>query len=212
MAAAARHQAAVLSDSSQRPASGRLVFFSAAIAVLAVVLSTVLGAIPSSVQTAPAARNGIGASHPGMIFTVGVSQPVSPGEPRCESTPQPQIAAGACVAAEDAGEDAGSHVLRHYTTQDAADAIAKDGTINPGVNSGKIWVTPDEYADGFEAQARLALNKTPEGYFEFPASRVLEPSPPSIVEPYYGQPGGGTEITTENPIDVGDLSFILFGE
>lgn len=41
---------------------------------------------------------------------------------------------------------------------------------------------------------------------------VLEPSPPSIVEPYYGQPGGGTEITTENPIDVSDLAFILFGE
>lgn len=103
-------------------------------------------------------------------------------------------------------------MLRHYTTQDAADAIAKDGTINPGVNSGKIWVTPDEYADGAEAQAGLALNKTPEGYFEFPASRVLDPSSPSIVEPYYGQPGGGTEITTESPIDVSDLPFILFGE
>jgi hypothetical protein len=88
---------------------------------------------------------------------------------------------------------------------------AEGGTINPGVSSGKIWVTPDEYANGVEAQARLALNKIPEGYFEFLSSRVLEPSPPSIVEPYYGQPGGGTEITTEFPIDVSELSFILFG-
>jgi hypothetical protein len=103
-------------------------------------------------------------------------------------------------------------ILRHYTTQEAADAIEKGGTINPGVNSGKIWVTPDGYASGAEAQAQLALNKTPEGYFEFPASRVLEPSPPSIVEPYYDQPGGGTEITTGQPIDVRGIPFIPFEE
>lgn len=42
--------------------------------------------------------------------------------------------------------------------------------------------------------------------------RVQEPSAPSTVEPYYGQPGGGTEITTEHPIDVTDLPFILFEE
>jgi hypothetical protein len=62
------------------------------------------------------------------------------------------------------------------------------------------------------AQARLALPRTPEGHFEVPMERVQEPSAPSTVEPYYGQPGGGTEITTEHPIDVTDLPFILFEE
>ncbi|MBO0806842.1 MAG: RHS repeat-associated core domain-containing protein [Actinobacteria bacterium] len=117
------------------------------------------------------------------------------------------------LAAGDAAvpaQDAGANVVRHYTTQEAADAITKSGFIRPGAASGKIWLTPDEYATGPEAQARLALPRTPEGYFKVPMERVPEPSAPSIVEPYYGQPGGGTEITTEYPIDVSGLPFLHF--
>ena len=50
----------------------------------------------------PAARNGVGASHPATIPAVGPSWPVSPGQGRRETGPQAVIAAGACVAAEDA--------------------------------------------------------------------------------------------------------------
>jgi hypothetical protein len=37
-------------------------------------------------------------------------------------------------------------------------------------------------------------------------------SEPSTVEPAYGQPGGGTEMTTESPIDITDINFIEFGQ
>ena len=81
--------------------------------------------------------------------------------------------------------------------------------LRPGA-SGKIWLTPDEYASGADARAKLALNKTPDGYYEIPMCRVQCPSRPSTVEPYYGEPGGGTEITTEYPINVADLPFLRF--
>ena len=101
-------------------------------------------------------------------------------------------------------------VLRHYTTSEAAEAISKGGSINPGA-SGKIWLTPDKYASGAEARAKLALNKTPDGYFEIPTCRVSCPSPPSRVQPYYGQPGGGIEFTTGSSIDVSGLTFRRLG-
>lgn len=104
----------------------------------------------------------------------------------------------------------GSDVVRHYTTREAAEAITKGGSIEPGAASGKIWLTPDRYASGAEARAKLALNKTPDGYFEIPMCRVRCPSAPGKVEPYYNQPGGGIEITTEFPIDIRGLIFRSF--
>ena len=96
--------------------------------------------------------------------------------------------------------------------QQSPDQISKDGLLNPGANSGKIWLTPDEYTDGLTARARLALDKTPDGYFEIPRGNVLNPSAPGPVGSWGGEPGGGTEITTRSPIDVGGLPFQLFGE
>lgn len=104
----------------------------------------------------------------------------------------------------------GEDVLRHYITREAAEAITKGGSIEPGAASGKNWLTPDRYASGAEARAKLALNKTPDRYFEIPVCRVTCPSAPGRVEPYYGQPGGGTEITTEFPIDISGLTFRPF--
>jgi hypothetical protein len=62
----------------------------------------------------------------------------------------------------------GGGVVRHYTTDAAADSISKSGTIEPGLSSGKTWLTADQYASGAEARAKLALNKTPDGYYEIP--------------------------------------------
>jgi RHS repeat-associated protein len=104
----------------------------------------------------------------------------------------------------------GGQTVRHYTTPEAAEQIAKSGQIRPGLESGKIWVTPDKYADGATAQARLALDKTPGGYFEIPVCRIQCPSAPSTVRPTTKQPGGGIEITTTSPIDTTDLPFIPF--
>ena len=104
-----------------------------------------------------------------------------------------------------------TQVVRHYTTSGAADSILKEGAIKPGPVSGKVWLTPDKYGNGAEAQARLALNKTPDGYFEIPMCRVRCPSAPSVVEPFYGQPGGGLEITTPFKVPVVGLHFVPFG-
>jgi RHS repeat-associated protein len=54
------------------------------------------------------------------------------------------------------------------------------------------------------------LRNTPDGYFEFPFENLIDPSAPSTVKPFYGQPGGGIEITTESPIDVSGFPFQLF--
>jgi len=116
---------------------------------------------------------------------------------------------GSEVASGFAAEDVGGGVVRHYTTDAAAQSISKEGVLRPGA-SGKTWLTPDRYSSGAEAQAKLALNKTPDGYYEIPMCRVQCPSAPSTVEPLFGQPGG-IEITTEWPIDVSDLPFISFG-
>ena len=56
----------------------------------------------------------------------------------------------------------------------------------------------------------MALAKTPEGYLEIPTGRVRDPYSPSTGVAAYGQPGGGTEITTEFPIDAGGLPLNLF--
>jgi hypothetical protein len=117
---------------------------------------------------------------------------------------------GEVADAVDAAEDAGAQTLRHYTTQSAADAISKTGSIEPSLPTGLTWVTPDLYATAGEAQSGLALSDTPEGYFEFPASRVVDPSPMSTVASANGFPGGGSEITTANPIDIEGIPFTAF--
>jgi len=135
----------------------------------------------------------------------------SPGSPDIQGatagvTGHPRLSGHLGVAAEDVG----GGVVRHYTTDSAAQSISKEGVLRPGA-SGKTYLTPDEYASGAEARARLALNKTPDGYYEIPMCRVQCASGPSPVKPFYHQPGGGTEITTEFPIDISGLDFFPFG-
>ena len=129
------------------------------------------------------------------------------GAPAAAAILDPNPGAGLGVASGTAKAEAG--VVRHYTTKEAAESISKEGVLRPG-SSGKTWLTTDRYASGAEARSGLALNKTPDGYFEVPMCRVQCASGPSRVEPFYRQPGGGTEITTEFPINVGGLSFNPF--
>jgi hypothetical protein len=79
------------------PARRWLVFLSAAIAA---VLAVVLPATLASASMPSAARNGVGASHSGMIFTIEADHSFSPGEGRCVSVSQAGFA-GSYVAAED---------------------------------------------------------------------------------------------------------------
>ncbi len=102
------------------------------------------------------------------------------------------------------------------STKEAAECILGQGGIKPGPASGKVWLTPDKYAIGAEARAKLALNKTPDGYFEIPMclrSRCAAFSARRLLaglNPYHGQPGGGTEITTQFKVPVNGLRFTPF--
>ena len=113
---------------------------------------------------------------------------------------------GLSPASQSAGRD-----LFHYTTRDAAESITNTGRINPSSVTGKTFLSPDEYETAAEAEAKLALPRSPEGYFRIPSERVINPSEPSAVEPRFGQPGGGTEIFTRSQINVEGLVFTHFG-
>ena len=71
-------------------------------------------------------------------------------------------------------------------------------------------MTTDQYANGSEAQAGLALPSMPDGCYEIPNYSVDNLSDATIVEPAYSQPGGGTEMTTDQDIDVSDVPFVPF--
>jgi hypothetical protein len=83
------------------PARRRLASLSAAIAAVAAVVALVLPAGPASAAAVSAAGTRVGASHPVMILTVGLSHQVLAVQGRCEPVPQAQFVSGACVAAEE---------------------------------------------------------------------------------------------------------------
>lgn len=141
----------------------------------------------------------------------GEAAPALPGDARDESAVLSAEARGSSTTTTARSVATEAATVRHYTTTEAAESITKAGKTIPGSSSGRTWLTPDEYLDGATAQSKLALNKTPDGYFEIPMCRVSCPSSPSRVQPYNGQPGGGIEITTNSTIDVTGLPFIPFG-
>jgi len=117
-------------------------------------------------------------------------------------------AAGADVAdvaadAADADEEAGS-TLRHYTTDDNAAGIERDGEIRPSAD-GNVYVTTDIYTNGADAQAGLKLTNTPTGYFEIPSDSV-----PNAQGPYPVAGGTGTEIRNAGSVNATGLTFTPF--
>jgi Pretoxin HINT domain len=113
------------------PARPRLVFFSAAIAVLAAVLVMVLPATIASAAGVSAAGNGVGASHPGMILAVGPTHRVSAGEGRCEAGLRAGFVSGACVAAEDTGDLAGAATCGGESFTAATKVLLASGAAIP---------------------------------------------------------------------------------
>ncbi len=107
-------------------------------------------------------------------------------------TPGDEEAAG-LDAVEDTADEA-PILLRHYTDDDGADGIRATGTITPSTD-GNTYLTPDQYADGPSARAGLNLNRTPTGYFEFPA-------PPGAPAPTSVAGGTGTEVPVPGPVSL----------
>lgn len=78
--------------------------------------------------------------------------------------------------------------------------------ISPG-RDGHVYVTPDQYGRGGEAQQRLALPRTPIAYVEIPEERLYSLSRARKVAPHFGQPGGGREQYVEHPVDAEGLTW-----
>ena len=161
----------------------------------------------ASTFIAPVAKTAVAAVTNSVRSVTSKAASSAGGAARAIGTGAKAVAKRATGTASKANDAANGGVVRHYTTSGAAESIMKGGRIEPGLKSGKVWVTPDRYASGAEARAKLALDKTPDGYFEIPMCRVKCPTGPSPVKPWNGQPGGGTEITTEFGIDIRGLIF-----
>jgi RHS repeat-associated protein len=90
----------------------------------------------------------------------------------------------------------------HFTSQKNADGIILSGQINPSASQGVAWVTPTPYPNADLAQAQLALQNTPQGFFAIPAQNLQTPLSWSTVQPNAFGPGGGVEGTTPLPIPL----------
>jgi hypothetical protein len=177
-------------------------------AVLAVGLAT-LAVLGVQAAPAPGAQNATRVFNPATHALAGGRTTGLPSSRPDPSGPATGIAVGCCVATEDAGGAEG--VLRHYTTEQGARGIQADGEIAPGAESGRVYLTPDQYGSALEAQQQLALKESPFGYFEVPFSRVPGVAGPATVEPKYGQPGGGNECFVSCPVNARGLPFRRIG-
>jgi hypothetical protein len=70
-----------------------------------------------------------------------------------------------------------------------------------------VYVTPTRYGSGAQAQAELALGRTPSGYFEIPQSRLPGLQGPHRVEPWADQPGGGVECWVTCSVNAESLKW-----
>jgi hypothetical protein len=180
------------------------------VAVATVVTVCVLGPVAALGAPAVGAQNRAGAFNPPGVLPAGGPSAENPCSRQDSNAPGGGIAAGCFVGDEDAAaadlaED-GSYDLYHYTTADRAEQILGDGQINPS-SDGNTYLTPDRYADGPEAQSRLAMGTEPEGYIRVPAppGYIRVPAPPGAPEPgpvvpAKGQPGGGLEVPVPGPV------------
>jgi RHS repeat-associated protein len=92
--------------------------------------------------------------------------------------------------------------LNHYTNAAGYSGIEKDQEIIPSPSTGYVFLTPQLYSSGLQAQQMLALSTTPIGYFTIPIENVGNFNPPTLVQPYNGQPGGGLEIKVNHAVPI----------
>jgi hypothetical protein len=122
-----------------------------AVTVLLAALVTALPVLPAAAAPAAAASAAgtrVGPHHPAMILPVGPSRPVPAVQRQCRPAPRPSFAAGACVAAEDAGSGATTQIFRNVDAQEF-DSIASTGRFSTaeGQMEGKWFATQGEHAE-----------------------------------------------------------------
>lgn len=92
-----------------------------------------------------------------------------------------------------------------YMSRQEADAVGKTGMLRGGRGAGveETYWTDQLYDSAREAKARLSLGRLPEVRVAFTirnTPRLLNEGAP--VEPDEGEPGGGTEWSTLDAVEV----------
>lgn len=153
----------------------------------------------------PAAGTRVGASHPETILTVGASHTVFPVQGRCEPAPQPQLAVGACVAAEDdaaAAGDAGTLERSPWPPNRGFLGDPVETTLKPGTlvdrygGSGGTFVSPE--GTPFEGRSlRSTAINSPYNVYEVVKPVTVQGG---IAAPAFGYGGGGIQYEFGSPI------------
>ena len=106
---------------------------------------------------------------------------------------------------DDVGEyGADGDVVRHYTTEENAAGIDRDGTINAS-RDGNVYLTRDVYTNGADAQSGLNMAREPDGYLEVPTDSLTDATGPFDVDG-----GTGTQILNRGEVDAKGLKFRRF--
>jgi hypothetical protein len=90
-----------------------------------------------------------------------------------------------------------------YVDKNEKDLITKEKRIQPGPGQSYKYFTPDRYDSGADAERWLALHYRPEYRIgPIPADEVpdFDHIPLRVVGPANGQPGGGLEAATTQPL------------
>lgn len=89
----------------------------------------------------------------------------------------------------------------HYTPEEGRIGIMESGYIYRSGKDNLVFMTIVKYGSGAEAQAKLAMGRTPSGYFSVPKSNVSNESF-GLVERKHGQPGGGIEVKIPHDVSI----------
>ena len=150
---------------------------------------------------------------PGIVsVTIDLSPTANGGVVSAASGQVPTSAVVSVTYRDAFGAVGVTRYVYHYTSASRAKSIEEDGWINVNPQTGKTWVSPDEFNSADDAQNNLSLPSTPGGYFKIPIEDVPGVSEFTTVDPVYPWEGGGLEGTTSDPIpiDPEDGGFIPF--
>jgi hypothetical protein len=108
------------------------------------------------------------------------------------------------------GDTIQTQYFYHYTSDLGRAGITQDGFISRSAD-GFVYLTPDIYYSGAQAQQYLALSRAPTGFFQISAADVGPASPPTVVQPANGQPGGWYEIRVPAPDPINNAKWVPIG-
>lgn len=93
---------------------------------------------------------------------------------------------------------------RYISNQQEINKLDGDRVIESQSNSPETWYTPTRYEDPADAKEELAMPKEPEKRI----GPIMEEKMPAFdkgprtVQPNFGEPGGGREVSVTDPIEL----------